>query len=304
VEKDGKPLKIQAKKGVLLAAGGFERNLELREKYQPKPTSIQWTEGCDSNTGDTIAMGEKAGASFDLMDDAWWSPSLIDPVTRTTRIIIYEKNLPGSIIIDSRGKRFMNEAAPYNDAGKAIYRAYSPEAKTIPAYLIFDGVYRKKYPCGPMMPGRSMPDFMLPKGLEGVFFQKDKTVKGLAEKIGIDPARLVETIRRFNEYARSGKDLDFRRGETMQDCYYSVKATGPNPSLAPLEKPPFYAIKIYPGDLGTKGGVRTDHYARVLTKKDEVIGGLTTYPGAGGTIGPAMVFGFLAAEHAMGASED
>jgi len=316
VEREGKPLRIQARKGVLLAAGGFERNLELREKYQPKPTSTQWTEGCDSNTGDTVPIGEAVGASFDLMDDAWWSPSLIDPVTRTTRIVIYEKNLPGSIIVNSRGKRFMNEAAPYNDAGKAIYRANSPETRTVPAHLIFDGLYRKKYPCGPMMPGRSVPDFILPKGLEGKFFQKDKTLEGLAEKIGIDPKGLIETVREFNDYARSGKDRAFKRGETLQDCYYSVRATGPNPSLAPLEKPPFYAIEIYPGDLGTKGGMRTDAHARVLTEQDEVIGGLyaagncsaavmgRTYPGAGGTIGPAMTFGFLAAEHAMGTGKD
>jgi len=315
VEREGKPFRIQARKGVLLAAGGFERNLELREKYQPKPTSTEWTEGCDSNTGDTIPIGEAVGASFDLMDDAWWSPSLIDPVTRTPRIIIYEKNLPGCIVVDSRGRRFMNEAAPYNDAGKAIYRANSPEARTVPAHMIFDGVYRKKYPCGPMMPGRSTPDAMLPKGLEGEFFQKDNTLEGLAEKIGIDPKGLVETVLEFNEYARSGKDPDFKRGETLQDCYYSVKATGSNPSLAPLEKPPFYAIEMFPGDLGTKGGMRTDTHARVLTEHDEIIGGLYaagncsaaamggTYPGAGGTIGPAMTFGFLAAEHAMGASK-
>ncbi len=316
VEKEGNPFRIRARKGVLLAAGGFERNLALREKYHPKPTSTQWTEGCDSNTGDTIPMGEAVGAGFDLMDDAWWSPSLIDPVSHTTRIIIYEKNLAGSIIVDSRGKRFMNEAGPYNDMGKAIYRTNSPEAGTVPAYMVFDGVYRKKYPCGPMMPGSKVPDFMLPKGLEGAFYQKDQTLEGLAKKLGIDPEGLVETVRSFNQYARSGKDLDFERGETLQDCFYAVRATGPNPSLAPLEKPPFYAIKVYPGDLGTKGGVRTDVHGRVLTGNDEVIGGLyasgncsavvmgTTYPGAGGTIGPAMTFGFLAAEHAMGAGED
>jgi 3-oxosteroid 1-dehydrogenase len=182
--------------------------------------------------------------------------------------------------------------------------------------MIFDGVYRKKYPCGPMMPGRSVPDSMLPKGLEGEFFQKDNTLEGLAEKIGIDPKGLVETVREFNEYARSGKDPAFKRGETLQDCYYSVRATGPNASLGPLEKPPFYAIEIFPGDLGTKGGMRTDVHARVLTEQDEVIGGLyaagncsavvmgTTYPGAGGTIGPAMTFGFLAAEHAMDVGKD
>jgi 3-oxosteroid 1-dehydrogenase len=166
-----------------------------------------------------------------------------------------------------------------------------------------------------MMPGSKVPDFMLPKVLEGEFYQKDRTLAGLAEKIGIDPKGLVETVQRFNRYARSGKDLDFRRGETLQDCYYSVKAKGPNPSLAPLEKPPFYAVKIYPGDLGTKGGMRTNTHARVLAEQGEVIGGLyaagncsavvmgRTYPGAGGTIGPAMTFGFLAAEHVTDANK-
>jgi 3-oxosteroid 1-dehydrogenase len=162
-----------------------------------------------------------------------------------------------------------------------------------------------------MMPGYSVPDFMLHASLEGNFFHKDSTLEGLANKIGIDPDGLAETVETFNEYARTGKDLAFQRGETMQDCYYSVKATGPNKSLAPLDTPPFYAVKVYPGDLGTKGGFRTDTHARVLTKDDRAIPGLfaagncsasvmgRTYPGAGATIGPAMTFGLLAAEHAM-----
>ncbi|MBW2587295.1 MAG: FAD-dependent oxidoreductase [Deltaproteobacteria bacterium] len=311
VERGGKPLRIQARRGILLAAGGFERNLAMREKYQPRPASDQWTEGCSSNTGDSVEIGTAVGGSLDLMDEAWWTPAVIDPVTESTMIMVYEKNLPGSILVNGRGQRFMNEAAPYNDAGKAIYSANTPEAPTIPAFLVFDAVYRKKYPCGPMMPGYSVPDFMLHASLEGNFFHKDSTLEGLANQIGIDPLGLAETVETFNEYARTGKDLAFQRGETMQDCYYSVKATGPNKSLAPLDTPPFYAVKVYPGDLGTKGGFRTDTHARVLTKDDRAIPGLfaagncsasvmgRTYPGAGATIGPAMTFGLLAAEHAM-----
>jgi 3-oxosteroid 1-dehydrogenase len=314
VERDGKRLRIQARRGILLAAGGFERNLAMREKYQPRPTSDQWTEGCSSNTGDSVEIGTAVGGSLDLMDEAWWTPSVIDPMTESTRIVVYEKNLPGSILVNGRGQRFMNEAAPYNDAGKAIYAANTPEAPTIPAFLVFDGVYRKKYPCGPMMPSYATPDFMLHASLEGNFFHKASTLEGLANKIGIDPGGLAETVETFNEYARTGKDLAFQRGETIQDCYYSVKATGPNKSLAPLDTPPFYAVKVYPGDLGTKGGFRTDTHARVLTKDDRAIPGLfaagncsasvmgRTYPGAGATIGPAMTFGLLAAEHAMASS--
>jgi 3-oxosteroid 1-dehydrogenase len=311
VEREGKRLRIEARRGVLLAAGGFERNLVMREKYQPRPASDQWTEGCSSNTGDSVEIGTAVGGSLDLMDEAWWTPAVIDPMTESTRIMVYEKNLPGSIFVNGRGQRFMNEAAPYNDAGKALYAANTPEAPTIPAFLVFDGVYRKKYPCGPMMPGYSTPDSRLDPSLEGNFFHRDSTLEGLANKIGIDPAGLAETVETFNEYARTGKDLAFQRGETVQDCYYSVKATGPNKSLAPLDTPPFYAVKVYPGDLGTKGGFRTDTHARVLTKDNRAIPGLfaagncsasvmgRTYPGAGATIGPAMTFGFLAAEHAM-----
>jgi 3-oxosteroid 1-dehydrogenase len=312
VEREGRPLRIQAKKGVLLAAGGFERNLEMRQRYQPAPTSDRWTAGCEANTGDTVAPALARGASLDLMDEAWWCPSMLIPSMNPVRVVIYEKNLPGGVIVDRRGRRFMNEAEPYNDVGKSIYRANTSEGLAIPAFLVFDGTFRRKYSCGPMMPGATTPDWALPKVLEGNFFEKSQTLDGLARKIGVDADGLIETLRRFNEFARTGKDPDFGRGDSLQDRYYTAKAEGPNPSLGPIEKPPFYAVKVYPGDLGTKGGFRTDARARIFTDSDEVIPGLyaagncsaavmgRTYPGAGGTIGPAMTFGYIAAEHALG----
>ncbi len=312
VEREGRPLRIQAKKGVLLAAGGFERNLEMRQRYQPAPTSDRWTAGCEANTGDTVAPALAKGASLDLMDEAWWCPSMLIPSMNPVRVVIYEKNLPGGVIVDRRGRRFMNEAEPYNDVGKSMYRANTSEGLAIPAFLVFDGTFRRKYSCGPMMPGATTPDWALPKVLEGNFFEKSESLDGLARKIGVDADGLIETVRCFNEFARTGKDPDFGRGDSLQDRYYTAKAEGPNPSLGPIEKPPFYAVKVYPGDLGTKGGFRTDARARILTDSDEVIPGLyaagncsaavmgRTYPGAGGTIGPAMAFGYIAAEHALG----
>ncbi len=312
VRRDGRPLRIRARKGVLLAAGGFERNLEMRQRYQPAPTSDRWTAGCETNTGDTVAPAVARGASLDLMDEAWWCPSMLVPLEDSCRIMIYEKSLAGGIIVDRSGRRFMNEAGPYNDIGKSMYRANTSEGQAIPAFFIFDRGFRKKYSCGPMMPSKAKPDWALPRVWEGNFFEKSQTLDGLARKIGVDADGLIETVRRFNEFARTGKDLDFSRGDNVQDLYYTVKAGGPNPSLGALEEPPFYAVKVYPGDLGTKGGFRTDARARVLTDCDEIIQGLyaagncsaaamgRTYPGAGGTIGPAMTFGYIAAEDALG----
>jgi 3-oxosteroid 1-dehydrogenase len=310
VEKEGKPLRVQTKKGVLLSAGGFEGSGEKRRQYQRPPSCEKWTGGSSFNTGDTIAIGEAVGASLDLMDDAWWCPCVVAPYPAWSPawILIFEKSSPGGFIVNKAGKRFMNEAAPYNDVVKNMYKANTPDCPAIPAYLIFDRSYRKKYACGPMLP---MPDVFLSKQLKDRFFQKDGTLEGLARKIGVDPAGLADTVRRFNRFAATGKDEDFARGESLQDQYYAKKSELPNPTLGPVVKPPFYAVEVYPGDLGTKGGFRTDARARVLTQANEAIPGLyaagncsaavmgRTYPGAGATIGPAMTFGFIAAEQAL-----
>ncbi|MBP1687256.1 MAG: kstD [Deltaproteobacteria bacterium] len=318
VERDGTLLRIQAKKGVLLATGGFDRNAAMRARYQPAPISDAWSAGCESNTGDSVTLATAVGASLDLMDDSWWCPAMLNPLCPSAPVwvMIFEKNLPASIIVNKRGQRFMNEAAPYNDTGKSMLRANTPDAPAIPAYLIFDSTYRRKYPCGPMNPGYAVSDRSLPKGLEGAFFEKADTLDGLARKIGVDPAGLLATANRVKEFAVTGHDLDFHRGDSLQDRYYTVNADGPNPTLGPLAQPPFYAVKVYPGDLGTKGGVRTDPRARVLTEANDPIPGLyaagncsaavmgRTYPGAGATIGPAMTFGFIAAEHAVGGGRE
>lgn len=309
VEREGMQLNIKVNKGILLAMGGFEQNVTLREKYQQAPTGNQWTAGAKSNTGDAIAIGERLGADFALMDDSWWSPVFQVPGETFLRLVIYEKNLPGSIIVNQYGKRFMNEAAPYNDVGKAIYAA-NKDGSAIPCYLIFDKTFRKKYPVGPVYPGKNQPDAMLPENLKS-WMVKDETLEGLANKIGINASGLKETVQRFNQQAITGCDNDFQRGDSAQDRYYTVLAKGKNPCLAPLDKGPFYAIEVWPGDLGTKGGFVSDEKARVLDKNGQAIPGLfatgnctavvmgNTYPGAGGTIGPSMTFGFIAAEQAM-----
>ncbi len=310
-------LRIEARKGVLLAAGGFERNSALRQRYQEAPTGSEWTAGCEANTGDTITAAAAVGASFDLMDQAWWCPCVLAPSPAGDRswVVIFEKNLPGSIVVNQRGRRFLNEAGPYDDVVKAMYAANAPDTPAIPAYFIFDGRYRRHYACGPLLPSLAAPDRFVPAEMKTDFFTKDATLEGLARKVGIDGAALVDTVRRFNQFAAGGKDPEFGRGDSLQDHFYPGEVPGTNPNLGALVRPPFYAVRMFPGDLGTKGGCRTDTCARVLTAAGEPIEGLyaagncsasvmgRSYPGAGATIGPAMTFGFVAAEHALAGTQ-
>lgn len=311
-QKDGQPVRIRANKGVLLAAGGFEGSQAMRDKYLPHPTRAEWSCGNHANTGDAINLGLTVGAAVDLMEDAWWGPTTVVPGEPHARMLVIEKSLPGSILVNQRGERFVNEAAPYIDVVNAMYRS-NASAPCVPAYMLFDATYRKKYPCGPVLQASQQPDWALPKALRS-YFKKADTLPGLAAQLGVDTAGLTATVTKFNQYARSGTDLDFHRGETVFDRYYGDEKVKPNACLAPIETPPFYGLETYPGELGTKGGLKTDARARVLTPAGDAIPGLYaigncsasvmghSYPGAGATIGPAMTFGYLAARDAITAS--
>jgi 3-oxosteroid 1-dehydrogenase len=316
VEREGRTLAIEARRGVLLAAGGFEHNAEMRRRYQRAPVGSDWAAGCEANTGDAIRIAESIGAALDLMDDAWWCPVFKVPDEPIPRVIVMEKGLPGSILVNQAGRRFLNESTPYNDFVKATYAAHHTGVSAIPAHLIFDATFRRRYPVGPVRPGSTQPDSMLAPPILDGFLVRAPTLVDLAHKIGVDPTGLEASVSRFNAQARRGKDDDFHRGESLTDRYYSDPHVKPNSCLAPVERPPFYAVKVYPGDLGTKGGVRIDAHACAQSTSGEPIPGLfaagnssasvmgDTYPGAGGTIGPAMTFGFLAAERAFGAADE
>ncbi len=313
VNKGGEIVSIQVRRGILLAAGGFESNAALRERFQASPAASEWTVGSESNTGDTIAIAGGTGAAFDLMDESWWTPVFVLPGGRRPRTMIVEKGLAGSLIVDQAGERFTNEAAPYNDIGKAMYARHAA-TPTIPGYFIFDGNYRRKHSCGPVGPGIWQPDSMLAPYLRDEFLIRAATLAELAEKLEMDAQTLAATVERYNRFADKGVDEDFGRGHSANDRYYSDPSVRPNPCLAVLESPPFYAARVYPGDLGTKGGVVTDSRARVLDCDGQAISGLyaagncsasvmgRTYPGAGGTIGPAMTFGYIAALDAAAAA--
>ena len=307
VTRDGRPALIRAGRGVVLAAGGFERNEQMRRRYQRQPIGTEWTTGAAGNTGDAITAGEAAGAALDLMDDAWWGPSI--PLSGGPYFCLAERSLPGCLLVNGAGQRFVNESAPYVDAVHAMYDGHCDAVPHIPSWLITDQRYRNSYVFAGLPPRKPLPRRWYAAGA----VYRAPTVAELADQVGIDPAALAKTVVRFNEFAQAGRDEDFHRGNSAYDRYYSDPRRRVQRRQARVGPPPFYAVKIVPGDLGTKGGVRTDERARVLRADGTPIAGLYaagntsaavmghSYAGAGATIGPAMTFGYLAALDLAGA---
>lgn len=310
VGSGGAEVSLRARRGVLLASGGFERNAELRKAHQREPTGAEWTVGAESNTGDGLICLEESSldVATELLDEAWWGPSI--PFAGGSYFCLAERTLPGSIMVNGQGRRFGNEAAPYVDAVHNMYGEAGGPARNMPTWLVFDQRYRNRYIFAGLPPRQPLPRKWIDSGV----VRKASSIRELAEAIEVPPENLTETVRRFNGFAGSGVDEDFGRGKSHYDKYYSDPRVRPNPSLAELSTAPFYAVQLVPGDLGTKGGVRTDAEARVLRTDGSPIPGLyaagnmsaalmgASYAGPGATIGPAMTFGYLAARHAAGVS--
>lgn len=305
--RDGKEIRLLARQAVILGAGGFERNQEMREQYLPKPTNQGWTATPPGgNTGDAIRAGADAGASLHLMAHTWGAPTVEVPKEEKFRALFVERSLPGCMVVNARGERFLNESGPYPEFQQAMFANHAKTGGAIPAWIVFDAGFRANYPIGPLMPGAAVPDSRLRKSWLNNVYWKAETLEALAGQIGVDPAGLVASAARMSEFARTGKDLEFDRGGNVFDRYYGDVHVKPNPNLAPIAKAPFYAMKLYPGDIGTKGGLLTDRDARVLDEARQVIDGLycignnsasvmgSAYPGAGSTLGPAMTFAYRA----------
>jgi 3-oxosteroid 1-dehydrogenase len=313
VSRDGQSVEVQARRGVLLGAGGFERNQAMREQYLPKPTDQAWTASPpECNTGDAVKAGAAVGGTLHLMEHSWGAPTLFVPKEEKYRALFIERSLPGCLVVNARGERFVNESCPYPEFQQAMYADHALTGAAIPAWIVFDAEFRRKYPIGPLAPGEAVPDERLRRSWLNVVYWKDQTLQGLAGQIGVDATGLAASVAKMNDYARTGKDVDFDRGGNVFDRYYGDVNVKPNPNLAPIAKPPFYAIKLWPGELGTKGGLLTDAEARVLDAQGRPIEGLycvgnnaasvmgPSYPGAGSTIGPAMAFAYRAAAHLAG----
>ena len=303
VERQGRRTHIHARRGVLLCAGGFARNPAMRDLYQEQPITAGWSSASPDDTGDGVRAGMAIGAATALLDEAWWGPSTILP-NGSAHFLVWERSLPGSIIVDSSGQRFMNESGPYVDCGHQQYQRHR-NLPAIPAWMIFDARHRRRYPIGMLPPGFT-PGWAIQSG----FLRRSGDLSDLAHQCDIDPDGLCASVERINAFARDGNDRDFHRGAHIYDRYYSDDRIKPNPTLGPIVEPPFYALAIYPGDLGTKGGLLTDEHARVLNQQHHPIPGLfaagntsasvmgRTYPGPGATLGPALAFAYIAAGHA------
>ncbi|SQE00491.1 3-oxosteroid 1-dehydrogenase [Parafrankia sp. Ea1.12] len=299
--RDGQTVRIRARRGVLLSSGGFARNAEMRRRYSKQPNEGSWTIANPGDTGEAIEAAQRVGAAVDFMDEALWIPASIQPGGRPS-LHTGERSKPGSIIVDRAGRRYFNEAVSYMEAGRQMY-AHNTAGESIPSWLVMDSRHRARY----LFAFRpNTPEEWITSG----YMKKADTVEELARACGIDPAGLAATVERFNGFAKQGTDPDFHRGEGAHERYQGDYGNQPNASLAPVEKAPFYAVELYPGDVGTSGGLLCDEFARVLDTNHDPIPGLyaagncsasvmgRTYLGAGASIGNSCVFSYIGMKHA------
>lgn len=307
---DGRQTGIAADCGVVLAGGGFPASPELRARYLPAPVAptTPAAEGCD---GSTIELGLAAGGALGPggLDNALWFPSSIasrrDGTTAVYPHIVLDRAKPGVIAVDSTGRRFVNEAVSYHEFVRGMYATHR-ERPAIPAWLICDRTAIRRYGLGLVRP--RWPN--LRRFVACGYLVEAASIRELATTIDVPAAILSATIERYNGFARTGVDKDFGRGETIYERGNGDAAHGPNPSIGPLENAPFYAVALYPTPLGTSRGLRANINAQVCDDAGQPIEGLYVcgndmqsafggeYPGAGGQLGQAMTFGWIAARHA------
>lgn len=312
VEHEGQTLRIRARKGVVLAAGGFDKNQQMRDAHAPLYRNALHSGGVTSNTGDAIRAGQSVGAGTMNLHSTWAAPVFYVPGEDRGRLCTIERALPGCIMVNQKGQRYLNEAASYHVVGQQMARREAEFGDASPSWMIFDHRYRHQFPMGPLLP--LMPDWMQARGVRAIL-KKGRTIAALARAMGVDPAALEMSVARFNQAAAKGEDPDFHRGQAAYDKMYGDYRHQPNPCLRPLNEGPFYALPIYPGDIGTNGGLTTNARAQVTDEAGQPIAGLyavgnnaassmgESYPGAGVTIGPAMTFGYIAARELTGAND-
>jgi 3-oxosteroid 1-dehydrogenase len=305
IVRDGARLNVEARKGVLLAAGGFGHNADMRRRYSgDQPNEGQWSIANAGDTGEVLQTAMGLGAKTDLLDEAWWLPMVFIANGGTTAASLGSgRQRPGAIYVDSAGRRFCNESNSYVEVGKAMFAN-----KAVPCWMVFDDGYVRRYVAGANPFKRRLPLELIASGA----VKRADTIGDLARQIEVPADALARTVQRFNDFAAKGLDPDFGRGQSAYNDCLGDPGYRPNAAIGPLDRAPFYATKVYPADVGTCGGVITNEHAQVLDENDRVIDGLyatgnttatvmgRTYPGAGASIASTMVFGYVAARHAAG----
>ena len=292
---------------VIIAAGGMEWDEELCEQFLEGPLTAPASP--PYNEGDGIKMGMELGAKLGNMQEAWWYPTTHilgeawEDGSSLYRLPVAERSLPGSLMVNSHGERFANEAGNYDDLGKVLHNFDPGEFgyPNIPSYILFDASYRRQYPVTVWKIGPDDPD--------PDWAVRAESLRQLADMIDVDPDTLVETVERFNKHARRHEDPDYHRGESVYDRTFG-DPRAEHPNLGPVDEPPFYAIRVYPGALGTKGGLFTTASAEVRHVNGGTIPGLYAasnstahvmglgYVGGGATLGPNVTFGYIAGREA------
>jgi 3-oxosteroid 1-dehydrogenase len=307
VDHDGRAVTITAKRGVVLAAGGFDHSMDMRWKFQSESLGANFSLGAAANTGDGIRVAQELGADIDLMDQAWWFPAIAPLPGKPPTVMLAERSLPGCLIVNQDGRRFGNESADYMSFGQRLLDLERSGTPVETMWIIFDQQYRNSYVFGAeLFPRMRLPQAWYDTGIAA----RADSLAELGARIAVDVPEFLQTMSGFNESAAAGEDPDFNRGRSAYDRYYGDPTITPNPNLRPLLKGPFYAVKMVLSDLGTCGGLKADERARVLREDGSVIAGLyaigntaanafgTTYPGAGATIAQGLVYGYIAAHDA------
>lgn len=309
-EHNGTEQRIAASSGVLINAGGFARNQDMLDRYIPG-TSSEWSNVIPEDTGDLILEGQRIGAALAHMEERIGGQVVLPPGNPPMKPIMQnETSKPHCIVVDQRGVRYMNEAGSSVEFTRRMREYHAQTGQTVPSWMIFDSQFMEKYMLAGTMPGlKKKPQQWFDSG----FLRKADTLDELAGLCNLDAAQLRSSVDRFNDMVSRGKDEDFQRGEHVYEEWLGDPLhDGPNQSLGSIEEGPFYAMQLYPGDVSTFGGLLTDVHARVLREDGSVIEGLYASGtstasalggvevGAGGSIGPALTFGYIAARHACG----
>jgi hypothetical protein len=312
VRREGRLVSLRARRGVVMATGGFPWDAQLRAELYPEPTG-PWSMSPEQNSGDGIRMAREAGGVLGPVGSspAFWTPISIlkrpDGSELRYPHLVWDRAKPGLMAVNASGRRFVNESTSYHEFVRGMYRSHL-DVPTLPAFLICDNDFIERWGLGLALPGGRPREHLVRAG----YLYRAGTLEALAAQMGTDTAGLNASADQFNRAAESGRDEAFGKGSTSYNQYLGEPGYSPNPCLGPLARGPFWGVKVYAGDIGTAYGVQCNEQAQALDANGRVIAGLYAagndmhsvmggeYPAPGITLGPALTFGWVAAQHILG----